>query len=213
MSNLSERLYRVLKNHPTLRKKDLLAAHLGCSRSMLYHYEQGSPPPPPELMRKLVALEVALGFVDSTVGESTHDEIGQVGSERSRRIPVLGMAHAGMATSYEEISFDHQSTIPTDCPDPKAFGVNVVGDSMWPIIDDGHVLVLMPSYQIYSGCVAVCRFRDDAILVRRVEIMPDHLRLVPDNVPRYEATSHKREEIAWIYPVWGAWNQLWKGKA
>ncbi|MFT3991857.1 MAG: LexA family transcriptional regulator [Luteolibacter sp.] len=130
----------------------------------------------------------------------------------TRRIPVLGWAHAGSATVYEEISLAHQETIPTDCRDPKAFGVALEGDSMSPRFCEGEMLVLMPSEEPYSGCFAVCRFADDGVVFRRLEFMGDQVRLVPLNTS-YDPSTHSRKEFAWIYPVWGRWSQLWKSKA
>jgi len=130
----------------------------------------------------------------------------------SRRIRVLGWAHAGQAAAYDELPHDHQATIPTDCRDPKAFGVHLEGDSMRPQFDDGDLLVLMPSQEVYSGCFAVARFVDDGVVFRRIEFTGNQIQLVPLN-ERYQVTTHSREDFSWIYPVWGSWTQLWKGKA
>lgn len=208
MPDLTERLFKVLKRHPTIKTKEQLAAHLGCSRSMLHHYERGNPPAPPELLERLTRLEVVLGIDGSTNDQapprssySTNDELRE-----SRRIPVLGWAHAGEATAYEELKGD---TVPTDCRDPDAFAVVLEGDSMEPSFREGDLLILMPGKRVHSGCLAVIRLADDGVLFRRIQIVADRYRLLPLN-PRYETEEFSQDQISWIYPVWGSWRQLWK---
>lgn len=129
--------------------------------------------------------------------------------DTTRRIPVIGWAHAGQAASYEEMPEDWQQMIPTDCRDPKAFAVMLEGDSMEPLFRDGDLLVLMPSQRIHNGCLAVIRLASDGVLLRRVEVREERLRLVPLN-PRYEAEEMSGDQISWAYPVWGRWSQVWK---
>lgn len=124
-------------------------------------------------------------------------------------IPVIGWAHAGQAASYEEIPEGHRRMIPTDCRDPNAFGVTLEGDSMEPLFRDGDLLVLMPNERIHNGCLAVVRLTSDGVLLRRIEVRGDRLRLVPLN-PRYEVDELGLDEISWAYPVWGRWSQVWK---
>ena len=215
MSDLTERLFKVLKRHPTVKNKGQLAELLGCSRSMLHHYERGNPPPPPDLLEKLAKLEVILGVDGSTSVEPPPAGFRSIDGEFSpmRRIPVLGWAHAGQAASYEEMSHDWVEWIPTDCRDPKAFGVRLEGDSMEgpgrQSFYEGDLLVLMPSERIHNGCLAVVRMECDGVLFRRVETRGDMVRLVPFN-PRYEAESLPLDKISWAYPVWGRWSQLWR---
>ncbi|MEO5914842.1 MAG: S24 family peptidase [Luteolibacter sp.] len=126
-----------------------------------------------------------------------------------RRIPVLGWAHAGAAAVYEEIAVSHRQTMPTDCRDPKAFGVILEGDSMEDSFREKDQLVLMPGEEAYSGCLAVCRFVDDGVVFRRLEFMGNQVRLMPLN-PRYESTTHQRSDFSWIYPIWESRRQIWK---
>lgn len=216
MVNLTERLYRVLKKHPTLRTKDALASQLGCSRSMLYHYEQGNPEPPAQLLSKLLKIEMVLGLINSTSVESpgngnpkTFGVSSHADPNVTKRIRVIGWAHAGQAGSYEEIAESWQESIPTDCRDPKAFAVVLEGDSMEKVYYDGDILTLMPNQEAHSGCLAVCRFVDDGVLFRRIELMGEQIRLMPFN-ERYEASTHNRKDFAWIYPVWETRRFVWK---
>jgi SOS-response transcriptional repressor LexA len=126
-----------------------------------------------------------------------------------REIPVLGWAHAGQAESYEEIPQNWQRHLPTDCRDQKAFAVMLEGDSMEPMFREGDIVVLMPGERIHNGCLAVVRLVSDGVLLRRIEMRGERMRLVPLN-PRYEADEMGQDEILWAYPVWGRWTPIWK---
>lgn len=135
---------------------------------------------------------------------------GNAESGEQRRIRVIGWAHAGQATCYEELPTDWQQTIPSDCRDPQAFAVALEGDSMEPAFREGDQLVLMPSEEAHSGCYAVCRFADDGVVFRRVEFMGDRIQLVPLNDRYYKPTHHTRAEFSWIYPIWERRSRHWK---
>jgi SOS-response transcriptional repressor LexA len=130
-----------------------------------------------------------------------------------RRIPLLGMAHAGNANAYEEIPRSWQETVPTDCRDPKAFALSLEGDSMVGqkglSLFHGDVLVVQPSVQPYSGCIVVARFVNDGVVCRQFESAGDKLVLAPLN-ERFPVSEHNPDEFSWIYPVWGRWTQIWK---
>jgi SOS-response transcriptional repressor LexA len=128
---------------------------------------------------------------------------------RERLIPVTSWAHAGEATSYEELPKHWQDQIPTECQDEHAFAVRLEGPSMEPKFSEGDLLILQPGKEPYSGCLAVCRFKNDGVVFRRVEFQPDAIRLIALN-PAYPTDTYPRESFAWIYPVWGRWTQIWK---
>lgn len=208
MSSLAERLYRITKRHPLFNSKAKLADHLGLSRSMLYNYENGNPPAPREFLDKLTALEITLDIPDAGFSSTVQEDTPVYGGG-ARRIPVIGWAHAGQASTYEEMAHDWRRYIASDCRDPKAFAVTLEGDSMEPYFREGDELILMPGEEAHSGCYAVCRFNDDGVVFRRIELMGDIIRLVPLN-PRYEPCNYNRSEFSWIYPTWERRSQLWK---
>jgi SOS-response transcriptional repressor LexA len=135
------------------------------------------------------------------------------GGRRTRMIPVVGWAHAGQATAYDEIPAHSAELVPTECRDEKAFAVKLEGDSMDGdgalSFAAGDLLVAMPSEIPYSGCFVVAKFANDGVTFRRLETAGARITLVPLN-KRYEVTTHAAEEFQWMYPVHGRWTQLWK---
>jgi len=131
------------------------------------------------------------------------------GAGSPRMIPVVSWAHAGTAESFEELPKSWQDMVPTECRDERAFAVRLIGDSMAPLFVEGDTLVLQPSREIYSECLAVVRLANDGILFRRVERRGEKLLLVPLNL-QYSAEEFSGSEISWAYPLWGMWRQVCK---
>jgi SOS-response transcriptional repressor LexA len=204
------------------------AARLGITSNYVSLLEKGKKQPSDAILRHVELIErlhrtgmneSRKSFFGSDEGGATTPRDEPAGADvRSYRfankshpqgIPVLGWAHAGQTTGYEELPQSWQRRIPTDCRDPKAFGVTLEGDSMEPMFRDGDLLVLMPSQPIHNGCMAVVRLASDGVLLRRIEIRGERLKLVPMN-PRYEVDEVGMDEVSWVYPVWGRWTQFWK---
>lgn len=184
-----------------------MAEETALSANYLYQLESGARAPSDsarklfELLERAHAAKAKAGTADEVVYDA--------GLKNNRRIPVVSWAHAGAAEVYDEIPKHWQEWVPTDCRDDKAFALRLVGDSMAREFLPGDLLIVQPSEEIYSGCLAVIRFANDGIVFRSVEVRKDHVILVPLN-ERYEREQIELSEISWAYPVWGMWRQVWK---
>lgn len=205
MNDFSLRVYKVQKALGVKRKEEI-ARKLGVSRTMLYNYEQADPPPSAGVLSRLDDLEQEAGI--EQMPNRVKEDWGLY-APNHRSIPVVGWAHAGAAKDYEEMPESWQRNVPTECRDPRAFAVELEGDSMQPEFRAGSVLVLMPEAEPYSGCLVVARFVAGGVMFRRLEISGERYVLAPLN-ERYSVETHPAEAFAWIYPVWGVWRQTWK---
>lgn len=208
-NNFSERILSLRKRLAITQSA--FAERLGLSLSYIHQLEAGKRTPSDAVMTLIGMLEQQLdaGLIHPANPQVTSVKDG--GRRPDKVIPVLGWAHAGEATAYDEIAKGWQEWIPTECRDEKAFAVRLEGDSMEREFKESDVIVVMPSVEAYSGCYVVCRFAaNDGIQFRRYETSGDRISLVPLN-ERYAITTHERKDFSWIYPVWGRWTQLWKG--
>lgn len=216
--NFSECLQSLLDEWGGSQKDFAKAA--GISPSSVVNYRKGQVPKSEELYRISkffgVTMEWLLSGSEYEMQEGESPVLREEGPRYAPRsplrlIPVLGWAHAGTAVDYEQTGAEE--LVPTSCPDPQAYAVTLEGDSMYPLCDDGDVVVVMPSVRIYSGCYVVARFQgSEGVIFRRLEVMGEHeFLMIPEN-DRYQARSHRPEEFTWVFPVWGSWTQLWKGK-
>lgn len=127
--------------------------------------------------------------------------------KNARMIGVISWAHAGDAAVFEELPSSWQKRITTSCPDPDAFALCLRGDSMEPQYIEGDELIMMPNRGAQTGDLVVCRFKDDGILFRKVEVVGRTINLIPIN-QRYNVTTHTENEFEWIYPLWGMQRSL-----
>ena len=195
---------------------------IGLARSLYYQIKDGKRPITDKLWRKLEAAEQAAGIGEKKPGDvfrsgevkdfpdpTEKNLLEPQKSGGTRMIPVIGWAHAGDAGNYEEIPESWQERVPTECRDPKAFAVRLEGDSMAPAYAEGDLLIVQPGEEIYSGCLAVIKMHSDGYVFRRIEIRKDFLRLIPLN-PQWPSEELPTSDIAWAYPLYGMWRQVWK---
>ena len=80
------------------------------------------------------------------------------------------------------------------------FYARVVGDSMYPGIKDGDLLVVDRSLDAFDDCIAVCCLNSE-FTIKRIDLSNNDkgvIRLVPDN-PKYEPiiVTEDEEFILW----------------
>lgn len=207
MANFPDRLLELRKTLNLTQEE--MGQRLGISSNYVSLLEGGKRQPSTNLVMTLSHLESAHseGVTLQRVGGKVSKAAAAGSTFRS--IPVVGWAHAGDAATYEELPKGWQREIPTECRDPNAFAVVLEGESMEPRYSAGDMLILQPGVEPFSGCLAVCRFKDDGIVFRRVEFLPDEVRLIALN-SSYPTASYPRDSFSWIYPVWGRWTQVWR---
>lgn len=128
-----------------------------------------------------------------------------------RRVSVLSMARAGFLTSYEELPIDWQDSVPSDCPDPKAFGLRIEGDSMEDSYHAGDVVIVMPSFVPYPDSLVVAKLRSGDVMFKHYSVLDSRgkmIRLASEN-PRYGPRDLSLADIEWIYPVYGHVRTTW----
>lgn len=85
------------------------------------------------------------------------------GDGATRRLPVLGYAQAGepgkfddsgapTGDGWDEVAFP-------DLPDPRAFALEIAGDSMEPLYRDGDLIVISPGAGVRRGDRVVVRLK------------------------------------------------------
>ncbi len=177
--------------------------------SLLESGDEEKARPSDGLILRVESLEREADLAETAGPMVREDQKPYGANPKIQMIPVLSWAHAGTADSFEEIPESWRDKVPTECRDEKAFAVRLLGDSMAPLYVEGDMLILQPSREIYSGCLAVIRLANDGILFRRVEVRGERLQLVPLN-PQYRMEEFSAEEISWAYPLWGMWRQVCK---
>lgn len=116
-------------------------------------------------------------------------------------VPVISWAHAGTATSYEELPTHWQERIPTLCKGKRAFGLTIEGDSMITQCQPGDIVTVDPDIEPRNGCLVVVKMKNDGVMLRRfTRLSEERVKLIAYNT-LYPSTEHSLNEFHWIYPV------------
>lgn len=214
--NFSTRLARAIEQ-AGLPKKDVASA-VGVHPPALSRWLNGSVPESRYLIALANTLNVRVNWLLNGDGPEPTSQIELVESfdrtpppERTIQptwLPVISWAHAGEATSYEELPKHWQEHIPTTCKSRDAFALIISGDSMSPYCRDGDIAVVMPHEEPRNGCMVVAKLRCDGIVLRRYARAKDIIRLSPEN-PAYPPADYSPKDFHWIYPVHSTVRREW----
>ncbi len=168
---------------------DAAARLLGVSGDDLSTIERGDHAPLASLLDRFEELVRGLSFFTAP--------------EITRRVPIISWVQAGRFTCYEEMPEDWIEWTDCLCPDPNAFAVRVVGDSMLPTYPPGNLAICMPGFPPKNNGLAVAKTNDGLVTFKTVSFhgrLPARFRFVPLN-PQFDSVVMRRQDLAWIYPV------------
>ncbi len=109
------------------------------------------------------------------------------GTRNTITLPVFGKASAGNGYLNMENSIRTETILQLcDNPIPKnAFFVEVSGESMYPTLLDGDLVIVNPNYADVNLNNKVCVVKyDNQIFIKRVSVKKDFLVLMSDNPDR-----------------------------
>lgn len=155
-----------------------------------------------------------LGLLDREPGSAPPSEGAIQTNTSTEAVPlawvgVISWAHAGNATSYEELPSHWQDQIPVTYSGRRAFGLLVEGDSMEPRCMSGDVVVVTPDEELRNGCLVVAKLRNDGVVLRRFTKLNDEaIRLIPYNTI-YPSVDYTPRDFHWIYPVHSTVRREW----
>lgn len=181
--------------------QDDFAKKLSISRQYLSKLENSSQVLSTKLSRRLA--EVCKDFGLPQTGSLTG----------IRAISVRSWAQAGTGADFEELPLEWQKRVATDCPDERAFAVEIQGDSMEPKFFQGDVAVLMPAYQPRNGDLVVARLEREGVVFKvfttRIQSSAKICSFTSYN-PVFQAIDVPESSVMWKYPVYQVIRQVWR---
>ena len=139
-------------------------------------------------------------------GASLAEFVGEIGAQNhgalTRRIPVIGYAQAGAqgyfddagypaGTGWDEVLFPHIG-------DPKAYALEISGDSMEPGYRDGDTIVVSPNANIRRGDRVVVKTTGGEVMAKELARQSARkVELVSLNRAHPDRTLDT-DEIAWM---------------
>ena len=170
-----------------------LAEKIGVSKQNLYKYENGiiSNIPSDKIEAAAAALETSpayiMGWEDSTVSPLPLENVYMR--------PLYDSVAAGFNVLAQNTVVGY---IPTQISSPseqeKYIWVNVVGDSMSPMIDDGSKVLIKLQESVDSGQIAIVLIDDEEAVVKRVVYGDDWIELQSVN-PYYPPRRFEGQDV------------------
>ena len=111
------------------------------------------------------------------------------------QIPVFESVSAGFGAYASSEIIDYIPTVITNPADVKdTIAIKVSGDSMYPKIEDGDIIVVRKQDSVDSGDIAVLLLDGDEGLVKKVNYGSDWIELVSIN-PEYKPRRFEGREV------------------
>ncbi len=158
------------------------------------------------LIEKQVIMAAAL--INKTHGEYVSyyrkDSAGEK-EKINNLVPIISYADAGEGFNYTDQSYpvgaaDEYVAKPVDLRDPSAYALRVKGDSMFPKLDEGDIIIVSPQQEAKSNKLAVVRTKKGEVYLKKVILTQNNMLLQSIN-PNYAPMSLSFNDIKFIHPV------------
>ncbi len=203
MSKFSIR-FKELRNEAQLTQQ-ALADCIKMSKSSVNMYERGEREPGLETLEIIadyfnVDMDYLLGKTDirnrSKIKVSEPSNISTVlDTDNIYKIPLYNSVSAGFGTRADDYIIDYIATIiknPEEVADTIA--IKVKGDSMYPKIEDGDIIVVRKQDSVDNGSIAVMLLDGEDGLVKKVKYDKDSIELISIN-PEYKPRVFEGKEV------------------
>lgn len=172
-----------------------LAERLNTSKQNLYKYENGVITNIPSDKIEMIAriYGVSPSYIMGWNEEPSN--ISDIITEDIYKIPVFQSVSAGFGSYASSEIIDYIPLViknPYEVPDTLA--IVVKGDSMYPKIEDGDIVVVRKQDYVDSGSIAVVIKDNEDGLVKKIEYGKNHIELISIN-PMYPPQRFEREDM------------------
>lgn len=168
-----------LRNEKGLTQKEL-AKKLGLAPTAISAWERNANKP---LMDKLSIMANMFNVPISTFYEHMEkpDNIIEI-NQRMVKIPVLGPIACGDPILIEENYEDYRTVLEENLPQGDLVYLQAKGDSMYPTIPDGSMVLIRIQEEVENGEIAAVTFNLNAhATLKRIKKQNGLVLLMPDN--------------------------------
>ena len=175
------------------------ANRVGVSRAYIYMLKRGKRYkaekdviPSVDTIEKLAkAMMMSSGELMALITEkdkTTHKE------GKSASIPLVGRVAAGMPIHAEDNIIGYVDIPKRVAEQNDMFALLIKGNSMYPEIKDGDIVVVRKQTVVENRDIAIVRINGEDATCKRVEIADKGITLIPIN-PEYESKFFTKEEV------------------
>lgn len=170
-----------------------LAAELGYkSFTTIQKWECGIAEPPLGVLSRMS--ELFHVDLDDLANTPLGQELPKKETTGGIRIPVLGKVAAGLPIEAVENIIDYEEITAIGKKPEEYFGLQIKGDSMFPRIQEGDVVIVRKQADVDSGDTAIVLVNGEDATCKKIKKNDAGILLLPLNA-RYEPTFYSNEEI------------------
>lgn len=170
-------------------------------KTNLQRYEKGTTKKIPidviPVLEKALTLQTGtlMGWIDENEKEQSEDKICPLPQENVYPRPLYNSVAAGFGVIADNTIVSY---IPTYISNPleqeQYIWINVQGDSMSPLIDDGSKILIKKQDSVDSGQIAVVLIDDEDAVVKKVNYGKDWIELISVN-PYYPPRRFEDKDV------------------
>lgn len=123
------------------------------------------------------------------------EELKKERKSKSVKIPVLGIVPAGLPAEAVEDIIDYEEIPESMARGGEYFGLAIKGDSMYPRILEGDVVIVKKQSTADSGDIVIALVNGDEGTCKQLYKYKDHIELKPFN-PMYKPLVYSNEDIS-----------------
>jgi len=113
---------------------------------------------------------------------------------KSASIPLLGRVAAGMPIHAEDNIIGYVDIPKRVAEQNDMFALRIKGNSMYPEIKDGDIVVVRKQSVVENKDIAIVRINSEDATCKRIEFTDKGITLIPIN-PEYESKFFTKEEV------------------
>ena len=196
MSDIGSRI-KQMRTERGLTQEEL-GKRLGVQKAAVQKWESGAVK---NLKRETLKKLSEIFEVSPAVFIESYDErpnISAVFTDEIYRIPVFESVSAGFGAYADSLVVDYIPVfIKNHAELPLLMGIKVQGDSMFPTIENGDIIIVRRQSAVDSGSIAVLLIDGEEGVVKKVEHGKDWIDLISIN-PMYPKRHFEKEELTRI---------------
>lgn len=189
MSDINDIFVRQLKYYLDLRNKSQteLAEYIGVAKSTITNYVNGINMPRMDKIDKIC--QFLMIKRSDLLEDHSNDK-----RPRGVRIPVLGRVAAGIPIDAIEEIIDYEEISEEEARQGEYFGLQIKGDSMYPRILDGDVVIVRKQNYANNSDVVIVLINGNEGTCKQFYKYDDHVELKPFNL-MYKPLIFNKEEV------------------
>lgn len=177
--------------------QEQLAKRLGLSKSAISMYESGSREPSLEILEAIADIfNVDMNtLIDRKQPQIQPENLTILPSDKIFMRPLYNSVAAGIGAVADNTILTYIPTFISNSIEKDMYiWVNVQGDSMSPLIDDGSKILIKKQESVDSGQIAVVLIDGEEAVVKKVEYGSDYVTLISIN-PYYPPRRFEGKEV------------------